>query len=146
MAKASDEFPVSLYSFNGHTQALTNIWTNMMTTQGDKARIFFVVGGPNVGSNFHIIGQIFDKVYKGDPNIFDKNEETVLVPPGSAAVFELSTLVPGEYLLVDHALWRAPKGALGFLHVEYSFAPTPENPAGSWPFDIYFPQALGTGH
>jgi nitrite reductase (NO-forming) len=77
-----------------------------------------VTGGPNKGSNFHIIGTIWDKVYTGHHKDFVRNEETVYVPPGSAAVFELSTPVPGQYLIVDHALWRVPQGAGGFMWVD----------------------------
>jgi nitrite reductase (NO-forming) len=76
------------------------------------------------------IATIFDKVYKGHHQDFVRNEETVYVPPGSAAVFELSTPVPGKYLIVDHALFRVPKGAAGFMHVD---------PVGAWPDHIFYP-------
>lgn len=154
-AKASIEHP-DYYTLNGHTNALTTINSNMATNQNDTVRIFFVTGGPNIGANFHIIGQIFDKVYTGHPDDYVRNEETVYVAPGSAAVFELTTLVPGRYLLVDHALWRVPKGALGFLHVEPTTSATGCSPIlgggfacnnpGSWSFDIFRPIAFGTGH
>jgi nitrite reductase (NO-forming) len=150
--KASIEHP-DYYTLNGHTKALTKINQNLSTKQGDTVRIFFVTGGPNIGANFHIIGQIFDKVYTGHPDDNIRNEETVYVAPGSAAVFELTTLVPGQFSVVDHALWRVSKGALGFLHVD------PRKPAtgclqilgggfacsnpGSWPFDIFRPIAFG---
>ncbi|MDA8235724.1 MAG: multicopper oxidase domain-containing protein [Clostridia bacterium] len=134
--KAFAEHP-DLFTLNGHTQALTHIWQNMLTHQGQKARIFFVTGGPNIGSNFHVIGQIFDRVILGSPETPVKNAETIYVAPGSAAVFELTTLVPGKYLLVDHALWRVPKGALGYLHVEKT---------GPWPHDIYSPETTESGH
>ena len=124
--KASLEHP-DYYTLNGHTDALKTI-KNMYDNQNDRVRLFFVTGGPDIGSNFHVIGQIFDKVYTGDPDSFTRNEETVYVAPGDAAVFEFQTLVPGRYLLVDHALWRASKGASGFLNV---------NKTMSWPFDIY---------
>lgn len=124
--KAMTEDP-DYFTFNGHTDALKNI-KNMYVNQKDKVRMFFVTGGPDIGSNFHVIGQVFDKVYTGDPDSFTRNEETVYVAPGDAAVFEFETLVPGKYLLVDHALWRASKGASGFLNV---------NKTKSWPFDIY---------
>lgn len=137
MAEQPDNF-----SFNGNTNALTTINKKMVTNQSDNVRLFFVNGGPNIGSNFHIIGQIFDKVYTGSPDTFVKNEETVYVAPGSASVFEFETLVPGKYLLVDHALWRVPKGALGFLNVNQTVAPTRSNPFGSWPLDLYYPPPL----
>lgn len=137
--KATLEHP-DLYTFNGHFNALNQLKTNdtkgsmifnMTTKQGDKVRLFFVDGGPNVGSNFHIIGTILDKVYTAHSEDYVRNEETVYVPPGSAAVFELQTPVPGDYSLVDHALWRVPRGALGILHV---------NQTDLWPSDVYAPE------
>jgi nitrite reductase (NO-forming) len=103
-------------------------------------RFFFVTGGPNIGSNWHIIGTVFDKVYTGSRKTFVENEETVYVAPGSAAVFELVTPVPGKYLLVDHALFRVPKGAAGLLHVRQT--------RHAWPHRLYSPEApaTGTGH
>jgi nitrite reductase (NO-forming) len=130
--KALDEHP-TMYSFNGHKAALTDpalFGETIRADQGDTVRFFFVTGGPNIGSNWHIIGTIFDKVYKGHHKDFVRNEETVYVPPGSAAVFELITPVPGKYLIVDHALFRVPKGAAGFMHVD---------PVGAWPDDIFYP-------
>ena len=128
-SKAMMEQP-DYFTFNGHSMALKTINTNMSTNQGDKVRIFFATGGPDIGSNFHVIGQIFDKSYTGSPKTYTGNEETVYVAPGSSAVFEFETLVPGKYLLVDHALWRAYKGAAGFLYV---------NQTQLWPFEIYSP-------
>ena len=65
---------------------------------GEWTRIFFGVGGLNIGSNFHIniIGEIFDRVYAGSPDTFVANEETVYMPPGSTAIFEFTTEVPGH--------------------------------------------------
>jgi nitrite reductase (NO-forming) len=153
LAKASNEFPVSMYTFNGHTQALGGIYP-LEVMQDQKVRFFFVTGGPNVTSNWHIIGAIFDRVYKGDPSkqYREKSEETIAVPPGSAAVFELTAAVPGDYLIVDHALFRVPKGAGGKLHVNGRPSPTcdPITGAviapGSWPMPIYSPATCGSGH
>lgn len=124
----------TMYSFNGHKQALLApalFGDKIKAEQGDTVRFFFVNGGPNKGSNWHIIGTIFDRVYKGHVKDATRNEETVYVAPGSAAVFELITPVPGEYTIVDHALWRVPQGAGGLLHVEQTAA---------WPLDIYAPE------
>jgi nitrite reductase (NO-forming) len=112
--KASAEHP-EYFTFNGHIAALTRIF-NMTANVGEKVRIIFGVGGPNVGSNFHVIGEIFDKVYTGSPDTYVANEETWYVPPGSAAVFEFKLDAPGRYILVDHALWRLAKGLVGFLY------------------------------
>lgn len=129
-AKAMAEQP-EYFTFNGHTAALTNLHS-LKANVGEKIRLFFGVGGPNIGSNFHIIGEIFDKVYSGSPDTFIANEETWYIPPGSATVFEFTVEVPGKYTLVDHALFRVMKGAAGALVVEgehdesiYSPAPSP---------------------
>jgi nitrite reductase (NO-forming) len=152
-AKAANEFPVTHYTFNGHTKALGGIH-ELMAMQGDSIRFFFVTGGPNVTSNWHIIGTIFDRVFKGEPIVAyaERNEETVAIPPGSAAIFELTAPVPGNYLIVDHALYRVPKGAAGVLHV--MGAPDPVcDPitgavlnVGSWPLPLYSPATCGSGH
>lgn len=150
--KAGNEFPVSLYTFNGHTQALGGIHP-LIANQDDKVRFFFVVGGPNVASNWHIIGTVFDRVYKAAPRaLVDRAEETVVVPPGSAIVAEMTTPVPGRYLVVDHALYRASKGAAGVMTVVGR--PDPKcDPStgmvmdpGSWPLDLFSPATCGTGH
>lgn len=147
-ALAEAEHP-NLYTFNGHKQALTDpalFGEAIKVKQGNKVRFFFVTGGPNIGSNWHIIGTIFDRVYTGSRKTSVENEETLYVAPGSAAVFELSAPVPGQYLLVDHALWRVPKGAAGFMHVECRTPVAPGEPCPTWPNDIYSPEAFGTGH
>ena len=113
--KAAAEQP-EYFTFNGHVAALTQLFP-LEAKVGESIRLFFGTGGPNVGSNFHIIGEIFDKVYSGSPDTFIANEETWYVPPGSVAVFEFSLDVPGNYLLVDHALYRVGKGAAGLLKV-----------------------------
>ncbi len=127
-AKALAEQP-EYYTFNGHTTALTELYP-LEANVGETIRLFFGVGGPNIGSNFHIIGEIFDKVYSGSPDTFVTNEETWYVPPGSVSTFELSLDVPGNYLLVDHALYRVSKGAGGLLkvngaHDDTIFSPAP---------------------
>jgi nitrite reductase (NO-forming) len=131
-AKANAELP-EYYTFNGHVNGLTKI-SPLQANVGDTVRVYFGVGGPNIGSNFHIIGEIFDKVFTGAPETFIANEETWYVPPGSFAAFEFVIDVPGQYVLVDHALFRAGRGALGAL-----IASGEHDPA------IYSPQPEGTG-
>jgi nitrite reductase (NO-forming) len=126
--KAFAELP-EYYTFNGNLSALTEI-SPLEAKVGESVRVYFGVGGPNVGSNFHIIGEIFDKVFTGSPETFVANEETWYVPPGSFAAFEFELDVPGTYLLVDHALFRAGHGAAGALvvtgpHDDSIYSPQP---------------------
>lgn len=103
--------------FNGKTGALTD---NMTASVGDTVRIYVGNGGVNLVSNFHIIGEIFDRVYhEGDiVSAPAESVQTTLVPAGGAAVVEFTADYPGDYVLVDHALSRLDRGAWGTLHVE----------------------------
>jgi nitrite reductase (NO-forming) len=78
------------------------------------------VGGPNHISSFHVIGEIFDRVF--DQASLTSNPltdvQTTLVPPGGATMVEFKTQVPGRYILVDHALARMQRGLAGFLYVD----------------------------
>lgn len=103
--------------FNGKFHGLTGE-NAMQVSQNDDVRIFFAVGGPNLISSFHIIGEIWDRVYyeTWDEPMLDA--ETVLVPPGSVLMVELTMEVVGDYLLVDHALSRVfDKGCLAVISV-----------------------------
>jgi nitrite reductase (NO-forming) len=130
--KALAEQP-EYFTMNGHVAALTELFP-LAAQVGERVRLFFGVGGPNVGSNFHVIGEIFDRVYPGSNETFVANEESWYVPPGSMATFEFGLDVSGRYLLVDHALYRVQKGAAGFLDVSGDhdlaiYSPEPESPA-----------------
>ena len=120
--KALAELP-EYYTFNGHVQALTELYPLQAET-GETVRVFFGVGGPNKGSNFHIIGEVFDRVYSGSDETFTANEEAWYVPPGSVSTFEMFLDVPGSYTIVDHALYRVQKGAVGVLQVSGDPDPT----------------------
>ena len=86
---------------------------------GDKIRIYFGNIGPNGASSFHIIGEVFDQVYlEGALNgITNKNVQTTLVPSAGAVIVEFKVDVPGNYLLVDHSIFRINKGAVGMIEV-----------------------------
>ena len=116
--KLLDEKPEHMM-FNGSMNALTKTY-NMQANVGENVRMFFGVGGPNLTSSFHLIGEVFDKVYNlasfTSPPLTDV--QTTLVPPGGATMVEFKVDYPGRYLLVDHALSRAEKGLIGFLQVK----------------------------
>jgi nitrite reductase (NO-forming) len=105
------------YIFNGSVGALTKEH-KMQAKVGETVRIYFGVGGPNKISSFHVIGEIFDRVYtEASTSAPRENVQTTSVPPGGAAIVEFKVEYPGKYVLVDHALSRAGKGLLGVLEV-----------------------------
>lgn len=116
MNRAIEEDPEYVV-FNGsvgammHEQAIT-------AERGDNVRLFVGNGGPNLTSSFHVIGEIFDKVFYEGGDQFQTNVQTTAVPAGGSAMVEFETEVPGEFILVDHAIFRAfNKGALATLAV-----------------------------
>jgi len=115
--KLLDEHPEHMM-FNGSMDALTKTY-RMEANVGETVRIFFGVGGPNLTSSFHVIGEVFDRVYDlaslETPPLRDV--QTTLVPPGGATMVEFKVEYPGKYILVDHALSRLEKGLVGLLHV-----------------------------
>lgn len=125
------------FVFNGAVSALTD-QKPLKANVGETVRIFFGVGGPNFTSSFHVIGEIFDRVYDQASltGIPLTDVQTTLVPPGGATMVEFSLEVPGRYILVDHALSRLQRGLAGFLVVEGA-----ENP------DIFHgTPSTGSGH
>jgi nitrite reductase (NO-forming) len=116
MQKAIDENPTYVL-FNGAETALTGP-NALKAKTGQSIRMFVGNGGPNLVSSFHVIGEIFDKVqYEGGTH-FQENVQTTLIPAGGAATVEFHTEVPGNYILVDHSIFRAfNKGALAILEV-----------------------------
>lgn len=118
MEKAIKEQP-DYVVFNGSVGALAG--DNAIKGEvGEKVRIFFGVGGPNITSNFHVIGEIFDKVYtEGGTKVAQENVQTTVVPPGGSTIVDFKLDSPSTYILVDHAIFRAfNKGALGMLKVQ----------------------------
>jgi nitrite reductase (NO-forming) len=106
--------------FNGAAGALTKDEYALHANVGDTVRIYFGVGGPNYTSSFHVIGEIFDRVYETASLTSEPltDVQTTLVPPGGATVVEFTTEVPGRYILVDHALSRLERGLAGYLYVD----------------------------
>lgn len=113
-----DEDP-EYFVLNGAVGALTDVHP-MKAKVGETVRLYFGVGGPNFTSSFHVIGEIFDRVYNWGSLTSEPvtDVQAVSVPPGGATVTDFKLEVPGTYILVDHALSRLERGLVGHLIVE----------------------------
>ena len=102
--------------FNGRAGSLIGDGALKAKT-GEQVRIYFGNAGPNLISSFHVIGEIFDRVYREADLISPpgRSIQTTLVPAGGATVVEFGLEVPGTYTLVDHAIFRVEQGAVGYL-------------------------------
>ncbi len=117
MQKAIDE-NATYVLFNGAEGALVGD-KGLTAEVGETVRLYVGNGGPNLVSSFHVIGEIFDKVWQEGGTRFNENVQTTLIPAGGAAVVEFRVEAPGTLILVDHSIFRTfNKGALGMLKVE----------------------------
>lgn len=117
MKKAVEE-DADYVVFNGKVGALTG--DNAITANvGETVRLYVGNGGPNLTSSFHVIGEIFDNVHVEGGSMLNKNVQTTSIPAGGAAIVDFKVDVPGTFIIVDHAIFRAfNKGALGMLKVK----------------------------
>lgn len=104
--------------FNGHESALTRD-KPLKARAGESVRVFFGNAGPNLTSSFHVIGSNFQRLYRDGDVVSSPARfvQTTSVPPGGATIVDLQMFVPGTYTLVDHAIFRLDKGAVGYLNV-----------------------------
>jgi nitrite reductase (NO-forming) len=105
--------------FNGMAGGLAQEDNLLHAEVGETVRIFFGVGGPNYTSSFHVIGEIFDRVYPFGSLTSEvlTDVQTITVAPGGAWIVEFAVQEPGNYILVDHALARLERGLVGLLVV-----------------------------
>lgn len=111
--------------FNGRMGSLTG--TNALQAKtGERVRIYFGNAGPNFASSFHVVGAIFDKLYREGDLLSPpaRSVAVTLVPAAGAAVVEIVFDVPGAYMLMDHSVFRTKQGATGTINVEG--APRPD--------------------
>ncbi len=117
MARADKADPQYVV-FNGSVGALLKDRAPV-AEQNQTVRIYVGNAGPNLISSFHVIGQIFDKVYREGDLLSPpaRSLQTTLIPAGGSAVVEFKPPVAGTFLLVDHAIFRLHHGAVGSLNV-----------------------------
>ncbi|MFF0112862.1 multicopper oxidase domain-containing protein [Streptomyces prasinus] len=88
---------------------------------GERVRFWVVAAGPRNGIAFHIVGTVFDTVYKEGAHLLRPDD------PGGAQVLDLApaqggfveTTFPeaGHYAFVDHDMRHAEAGAHGIVEV-----------------------------
>ena len=116
-AKLLDESP-SYFIFNGAVGAVSREHP-LQSKVGDTVRIFFGNAGPNETSSLHVVGEIFshDYVFGSLTSPPLNGVQTAGVPPGDAAMLELTTAMPGQFNFMDHAMSRMAKGLVGTINV-----------------------------
>jgi nitrite reductase (NO-forming) len=116
MEKALEENP-DYVVFNGSVGAMVGEKAVQAKT-GGTIRIYVGNGGPNLVSSFHVIGEIFDRVFTEGGTRYQENVQTTLVPAGGSAICEFKADTASTLIMVDLSIFRAfNKGALGMIKV-----------------------------
>jgi nitrite reductase (NO-forming) len=115
MAKARAMMP-DWTTFNGYANQYV---THPLTADpGETTRFWVVAAGPTLDTNFHVVGTIFDRAWvNGDMTKFQTGVQTVLVPAGGGAVFDVTIDDEGLYPFVSHAFAHVDLGQVGLLKV-----------------------------
>lgn len=107
----------SIVAFNGHQNALME--NPLMVEKGDRVRLYMLNVGPTDVASTHVIGAIFDRVwYEGNLENEWRGMQTVLLGASNGAVMEFIVPEEGHYVLVDHEMADAEKGAKGLIITE----------------------------
>jgi nitrite reductase (NO-forming) len=103
-------------TFNGYANQYV---THPLTADpGDTVRFYVVAAGPTLDTNFHVVGTLLDRAWvNSDMSRFQRNVQTVGVPAGGGAVFDVKIDEPGLYPFVSHAFAHVDLGQVGLLKV-----------------------------
>jgi len=115
MAKARAMTP-DWTTFNGYANQYV---THPLTANpGETVRLYVVAAGPTLDTNFHVVGTIFDRAWvNGDMTQFQHGVQTVGVPAGGGAVFDVKIDDVGLYPFVSHAFAHVDLGQVGLLKI-----------------------------
>jgi nitrite reductase (NO-forming) len=85
---------------------------------GEVVRFYVVAAGPSLDTDFHVVGTILDRAYvDGDLTDFEQGVQTVSVPAGGGAVFDVKIDEPGLYPFLSHSFASVDLGQVGLLKV-----------------------------
>ena len=104
-------------TFNGYANQYV---THPLTADpGDTTRFWVVAAGPTNNVNFHVVGTIFDRAWVNSDLTSPPQHgvQTVVVPAGGGAVFDVEIDEDGMYPFVSHAFADVDLGQVGLLKV-----------------------------
>jgi nitrite reductase (NO-forming) len=115
MSKARATMP-DWTTFNGYANQYV---THPLTADpGETVRFYVVAAGPTLDTNFHVVGTLLDRAWvNGDMTHYQAGVQTVGVPAGGGAVFDVKIDQEGLYPFVSHAFAHVDLGQVGLLKV-----------------------------
>ncbi len=94
----------------------------IVVNKGDRVRVWVLDAGPSENSAFHIVGTIFDTVYKEGayelrPDATHGGSQVLDLQPAQGGFVEFTLNDDGSYPMVTHKFANVGKGALGLFQV-----------------------------
>ena len=104
--------------FNGYVNQYAS--APIRVEPGEKNRAWVLDAGPSENSSFHVIGTIFDTVYREGhyelrPDATHGGSQALDLQPAQGGFVEFTLEKRGMYPLLTHKLSNASKGALGYF-------------------------------
>ncbi len=104
--------------FNGYVNQYAH--EAIRVEPGQTIRAWVLDAGPSENSSFHVIGTIFDTVYREGhyelrPDASRGGSQTLDLQPAQGGFVEFSLAEQGLYPFLTHKLSNASKGALGYF-------------------------------
>jgi len=85
---------------------------------GENVRFFVVAAGPSFDTAFHVVGTLLDRAWTdGDRQHVLTGAQTVSVPAGGGAVFDVHFGENGLYPFVSHSFASVDMGQVGLVNV-----------------------------
>lgn len=118
LAKMQAEQPDAVV-FNGYVAQYAH--RPLAADTGERVRIFVLNAGPNRGTAFHVIGTVFDTVYREGAWLVRQDDaggaQVLDLPPAGGGFVEAVFPQAGTYPFVSHSMVDADRGARGAFRV-----------------------------
>jgi nitrite reductase (NO-forming) len=104
--------------FNGYVNQYLH--APIQVEPGQRIRVWVLDAGPSENSSFHIVGTVFDTVYKEGayllrPDALSGGAQALDLQPAQGGFVEFTFAEPGLYPIVTHKFANVGQGALGLF-------------------------------
>lgn len=120
VAKMNSDSP-DAWVFNGIAAQYTK--GPLTARAGQRARFWVVAAGPGDGTSFHLVGTVFDTVYKEGAYLLRPDDpgrggsQALDLAPAQGGFVETRFPEAGHYAFIDHDMRHAESGARGTVRV-----------------------------
>ena len=112
------EFAPDAVVFNGYVNQY--VYSPIKVQHGQRIRFWVMDEGPSENSSFHVVGGIWDTVFKEgsfllQPGPAAGGSQTLDLQPAQGGFVEFVPAQAGQYTFVTHKFSNVVKGAVGFI-------------------------------